>query len=89
MRKGGVLIEDVRRAVEESVSRSGLKGRQREMGWDIVRDEKNSFEERFYDPDHPKDSDWVADFELDVLFSHLMGRRFPENTVRCLHFHSA
>lgn len=89
MRRGGVLIENVRRTVEESVSRSGLKGRQRESRWDIVREEQNTFEERFYDPDHPKDSDWVADFEFDVLFSHLMGRRFPENTVRCLHFHSA
>lgn len=39
------------------------------------------FEERFYDPDHPKDSDWVADVDYEKLFSHLMGRRFSTRTA--------
>lgn len=73
---------DVRRAVNERVSRSGLKGgvpgRVRCEG--EVR--TVPFEERFYDPDHPKDSDWVADVDYEKLFSHLMGRRFPSRAVR-------
>jgi hypothetical protein len=28
----------------------------------------SSFEDRFFDPDHPKDSDWVADIDYDRLF---------------------
>ncbi len=78
----------MRKKVEDSVTRSGLKGRQREAASDHILCEPRSFEERFYDPDHPKDSDWVADFESDLLFSHLMGRRFSANTDRCLHFNS-
>jgi hypothetical protein len=27
-----------------------------------------SFEDRFYDPDHPKDGDWVSDFDHQRLF---------------------
>lgn len=72
---------DVRRAVEESVSRSGLRGRRYDLIDDSTRSNPISFEERFYDPDHPKDSDWVADVDYEKLFSHLMGRRFPTRTV--------
>jgi hypothetical protein len=29
-----------------------------------------TFEDRFYDPDHPKDTDWVLDIDYDQLFAH-------------------
>jgi hypothetical protein len=32
------------------------------------------FEERFFDPDHPKDSDWVSDYDQQRLFR---GERRP------------
>ncbi len=35
-----------------------------------------SFEERFFDPDHPKDSDWVSDIDYGRLFGQ---ERWPQN----------
>lgn len=78
-------IMDVRRAVEERVSRSGLRGRGYGLTDDTTRLCPLTFEERFYDPDHPQDSDWVADVNYELLFSHLKGRRFTTRTVRASH----
>jgi hypothetical protein len=55
---------------EAKEPRSSLEGRGVGRFYHRTIDCPMTFEDRFYDPDHPKDTDWVMDIDYDQLFAH-------------------
>jgi len=70
MRMGAwvAIMMELERVEDGRVQRIRVRTRPREAVCYRAIHCPGSFEDRFYDPDHPKDSDWVSDIDPSRLF---------------------